>query len=223
MLVVFDVDGTLLDSQHGIVAAMTEAYESHGLTAPAREHVVGIVGLSVPEAVARLSAGFDDHPVDAIGAAFRASFMRARQAEPHADPLYPGALETLRALAARSDVTLALATGNSRRGVERFLDTFELRGLIAASRTADDAPSKPHPAMIRQLCDELGYGPDATVMIGDTTFDMLMARDAGARAIGVGWGYHPVDRLHAAGAERVLSRFDELTAALGLPEPAEAA
>ncbi|MFD1702091.1 HAD-IA family hydrolase [Methylopila henanensis] len=218
MLVVFDVDGTLVDSQHAIVAAMTEAYVGNGLAAPSREAILGIVGLSVPEAVAVLSASGLDHPVAAIGDAYKAAFNRARTAAPKADPLYPGAREALAALAARGDVLLGLATGNSRRGVERFIDTFGFHGVFATTQSADDAPSKPHPGMLLLACAEAGVTPEETVMIGDTTFDMQMARAAGARAIGVAWGYHPPERLAAAGAHTVLSRFDDLIPALSLPQ-----
>lgn len=217
MLVVFDVDGTLVDSQHAIVAAMGAAYGEQGLAAPARDSVLATVGLSVREAVTALGAGRDGHPVEAIAAAFKASFKRLKAETPLADPLYPGAREVILALAARDDVLLGVATGNSRRGVERFLDAFELRGVFATTQSADDAPSKPHPAMMLQACAEAGVAPEESVMIGDTTYDMAMARAARARAIGVSWGYHPAERLRAAGAERVLGRFDELIPALGLP------
>lgn len=217
MLVVFDVDGTLVDSQHAIVAAMDAAYAESGLAAPERESVLSIVGLSVREAVTALGAGRADHPVEAISAAFKASFKRLKAEAPAADPLYPGVRETIAALSARDDVLLGLATGNSRRGVERFLDAFGYRGVFVTTQSADDAPSKPHPAMISQACAEAGVQPEEAVMVGDTTYDMAMGRAAGARSIGVAWGYHPADRLLAAGAERVLLGFDELIPALGLP------
>jgi phosphoglycolate phosphatase len=223
MLVVFDVDGTLLDSQHAIVAAMSEAYEVNGFASPSREATLGIVGLSVREAVASLSAEWPDHPLDTIGASFKHSFMSRRAASPDGEPLYPGAIETLDALAARDDVLLGLATGNSRRGVGHFLARFGWESRFAAIQTADDAPSKPHPAMLQQAMVEAGVGPEQTIMVGDTTFDMAMARSAGARALGVAWGYHDSDRLLAAGAENVLLGFEDLLPALGLAAPGRAA
>ncbi len=222
-LVVFDVDGTLLDSAHAIVAAMTEAYVSHGLVAPGRAAIVGVVGLSVGEAVAELSREQPDHPLDSIGTAFKTSFSRGLAEAPHQSGLYEGAADALANLAARGDVLLGLATGNSRRGVERFIGQFGLEGVFVTTQSADDAPSKPHPAMLQQAAIEADVEASDVVMIGDTSFDMGMARNAGARAIGVSWGYHEPDRLLAAGAERVLGSFAELLQALGLPDPAEAA
>jgi phosphoglycolate phosphatase len=222
-LIVFDVDGTLLDSAHAIVEAMTEAYVSHGLTAPSRAAIVSVVGLSVAEAVAELSREAADHPVEALGTAFKASFNKGLANAPDQCGLYPGAAEVIAQLADREDVILGLATGNSRRGVTRFVDRFGFEGVFVTTQSADDAPSKPNPAMLLQAASEAGVTPDAIVMIGDTSFDMAMARNAGARAIGVSWGYHPSDRLLAAGAERVLASFEELLPALGLPDPAHAA
>ncbi|MFL1875631.1 HAD-IA family hydrolase [Hansschlegelia beijingensis] len=222
-LVIFDVDGTLLDSQHAIVAAMAEAYLQHGLPAPTREAVRAIVGLSVAEAVAELSAEASDHPLQDIGEAFKRSFMESRRSSPDGMALYPGALEIIGALAARQDVLLGLATGNSRRGVAHFLERFGLEDRFVTRQTADDAPSKPHPAMVLQAVAEAGVAAECAVMIGDTTFDMEMARAAGARAIGVAWGYHPRERLLAAGAETILESFEELPGVLGLLDAVEAA
>lgn len=223
MLVVFDVDGTLIDSQHAIVAAMTEAYVAHGLPAPSREAIRGVVGLSVAEAVAELSREATGHPLDAIGDVFKDSFRSSLARAPDESGLFPGAAEIIETLSARDGVLLGLATGNSRRGVERFVERYGLEGRFVTTQSADDAPSKPHPAMLVQAAVEAGVRADQVVMIGDTSFDMAMAVSAGARAIGVSWGYHAPDRLHAAGAERVLGSFDELPPALGLVDPADAA
>lgn len=221
LLVVFDVDGTLIDSQRAIVGSMREAYESHGIEPPTRERILSVVGLSVAEAVAELSRETPGHPRGAIGQAFKSLFRQSLTQGGDESALYPGAAEILDALSARDDVLLALATGNSRRGVERFLERYGYEGRFVSTQSADDAPSKPHPAMVLQACFEAGMQPEEAVMVGDTTFDMTMGRSAGARAIGVSWGYHPSDRLLAAGAERVLSSFDELEAALGLIDPAD--
>lgn len=216
----FDVDGTLIDSQAGIVAAMSEAYVRHDLAAPSRSAILGVVGLSVAEAVAELSREAPDHPREAIGHAFKTIFREAHAHAPGEAGLYPGAREIIEALSRREGVMLGLATGNSRRGVERFLDQFGFHGVFATTQCADDAPSKPHPAMLLQAAAEAGVRAEEVAMVGDTSFDMGMASSAGARAIGVAWGYHTPDRLLAAGAETVLARFDQLPAALGLADPA---
>lgn len=222
-LVVFDLDGTLMDSAHAIVSAMTRAYVSHGLRPPDRAAIVGVVGLSVAEAVAELSREAPDHPREAIGDAFKQIFRESLTRAPDESGLYPGAAEILRTLRARDDVMLGLATGNSRRGVERFLDRFGYHDLFVTRQTADDAPSKPHPAMLQQAAVEAGVAAGDVAMVGDTSFDMAMACAAGARAIGVSWGYHSHERLRAAGAEIVLDDFSQLLPALGLSSPETAA
>lgn len=223
MLVVFDVDGTLLDSAHAIVAAMTGAYESHGLVAPDRAAIVSVVGLSVAEAVSELSREAPDHPREAIGDAFKRIFRESLAQAPNESGLYPGAAEVIDALTGRDDVLMGLATGNSRRGVERFLAQFGYEDRFVTTQCADDAPSKPHPAMLQQAAVEAGVSADQVVMVGDTSFDMAMARAAGARGIGVSWGYHAPDRLRAAGADIVLDDFSELLPTLGFAQPTEAA
>lgn len=223
MLVVFDVDGTLLDSAHAIVAAMTHAYASHGLEPPGRAAIVSVVGLSVAEAVAELSHEAPDHPREAIGDAFKQSFRDSLATAPDESGLYPGAAEAIEALGACDDVLLGLATGNSRRGVERFLDRFGYRDRFVTTQCADDAPSKPHPAMLHQAAVAAGVAAGQLVMVGDTSFDMAMAKAAGARAIGVSWGYHAPERLRAAGAEIVLDSFEDLGPALGFSIPTAAA
>jgi phosphoglycolate phosphatase len=214
-LVIFDCDGTLVDSQHMIVAAMTDAFRSEGLAAPARDRIVGVVGLSLAIAVARLVPETSDlSQVDRLTEVYKEAFRARRLGPDHAEPLYDGVREALERLAARDDVLLAIATGKSRRGVDAVLEREGLAGHFAAVETADTHPSKPHPAMI--LAALSGTGTDAAdaVMIGDTTFDIEMARAANVPAIGVGWGYHPPEALLQAGAHRVSASCSELEQAL---------
>jgi phosphoglycolate phosphatase len=107
-------------------------------------------------------------------------------------------------LCKRDDIALGIVTGKSRRGVQRLLQTPHFSDRFSVSRCADDCPSKPHPAMVRECCEEIGISPINTVVIGDTGFDMEMAKAAGANAIGVSWGYHPVDRIYLSGAQQVV-------------------
>jgi phosphoglycolate phosphatase len=137
-----------------------------------------------------------------------------RQSDEHHEPLFPGALAALDRLAGRDDVVLGIATGKSRRGVNAVFDLHALHGRFVTIQTADDHPSKPDPGMVAAAIAETGVLPQRATVIGDTTFDMEMARAAGARAVGVGWGYHPAGALTAAGAETVLSHFDELAPVL---------
>ena len=192
-LAVFDVDGTLVDSQALILGAMTQAMEGVGLPALDREQVLSIVGLSLPIAVATLLPDQPEARQNEVVAGYRAAFMSRRMDDEA--PLYPGARACLDALAGRDDLLLGIATGKSRRGLDAMLDHHGLRGHFVTLQTADNHPSKPSPAMLLAACDEAGVDPAKAVMIGDTTFDMQMALNARTAALGVDWGYHPATAL----------------------------
>jgi phosphoglycolate phosphatase len=169
----------------------------------------------LPIAIARLvSADTDLARVDRLGEAYKDAFRALRQRPDHDEPLYDGVRGALERLAARADVRLGIATGKSRRGVDAVLEREGLQRMFATIQTADTHPSKPHPAMVLAAMSETDAAPADTVMIGDTTFDIEMAREAGATAIGVSWGYHPEDALHAAGAHCVTANSGELERAL---------
>jgi phosphoglycolate phosphatase len=212
-LIVFDCDGTLVDSQHMICAAMRQAYEANNLSVPAREQLLAVVGLSLPDAFRRLAATAGagaDHPVEALVTCYKNAFADLRASVDHLEPLYPGARETIDALAGRPDTLLGIATGKSQRGVRAVLGRHGLAEHFCTIQTSDDAPSKPHPGMVLAAMRETGAAPQDTVVVGDTVFDLEMARAAGARAIGVGWGYHPPSALSAAGADAMIEGFAEL-------------
>jgi phosphoglycolate phosphatase len=213
-LVVFDCDGTLVDSQHMILAAMHSAYAHHGIAAPARERLLSIVGLSLPNAFAHLADGDSGFPIDSFIEQYKAAFFAMRQAELHLEPLFPGARDAIDALAAHEDVVLGIATGKSRRGVDAVLRRHGLLDRFVTIQTADDAPSKPDPGMVLNAMGEVGAAPQHTIVVGDTAFDVSMARAAGAQAIGVAWGYHEPAELVAAGAPVVIEDFAELVPTL---------
>jgi phosphoglycolate phosphatase len=211
-LVIFDCDGTLVDSQHAICAAMEYAFTALALPAPSRADILGVVGLSLPQTFAVLAA---QHPISiqaALAEHYRFNFPGKRQQPALHDPLYPGIADLVAALARREDTLLGIATGKSRRGVARLLDREGWQQHFMTIQTADDNPSKPDPAMILRAMAETGAEPGATVMVGDTSYDMEMARSAGVRAVGVGWGYHEPERLLAAGAETVVATGADLLA-----------
>lgn len=211
-LVIFDVDGTLCDSQDLIVAAMAGAFAAEGLPCPDRGAILAIVGLSLPVAMARLASG---HPVEVqarLVEAYKATFMTERSRK--LAPLYDGIGALIVGLSALPDMRLGIATGKSRRGLRLLLQGHALDQVFITQQVADDHPSKPHPSMILAAMAETGIGPDRAVMIGDTTFDMEMGRAAGIATIGVSWGYHPVDALQAARAGRIVNRAAEIPAAL---------
>lgn len=209
-LILFDVDGTLVDSQAHIIAAMAHAFADQGLAAPERAAVLSIIGLSLPQAMARLAPDAD---AMALTESYKASFAQARAKAADPAPLYPGVRAGLDRLH-RAGLLLGTATGKSRRGLNHMVAHHGLEDHFVTLQCADDHPSKPHPSMILSAMDEAGVNPAETVMIGDTTFDVDMARAAGVAAIGVSWGYHPVDDLHARGAEHVADDFDSLTEGL---------
>lgn len=207
-LVIFDVDGTLVDSADLIVAAQGLAFAEHGLPAPGRERALSVVGLSLPEAFAALVG--PDGPVDGLAESYRGAFGRLRADPARAEPAFPGMLDLVADLARRDDVRLGIATGKSRRGVAHLVARFGWDGLFATIQTADDAPSKPDPGMLHRAMAETGIPAADAVMIGDSTYDMLMARGAHVGALGVGWGYHRPEALRRAGAEAVAEDVPDL-------------
>ncbi len=214
-LVIFDMDGTLIDSGDVIVAAMRRAFEGERLAAPDPRAVRRIVGLELFEAVRRLAPDLDPDQLTRVGRAYQAAFVAARGAgggEASA-PLFPGARAALERLAA-TETLLGVATGKARRGLEHTLDVHGLRPYFQTTQTCSENPGKPHPGMIERCLSETGADPRRTVMVGDTSFDIEMARNAGAHAIGVAWGYHEAEELRAAGAATVIERFEALDAAL---------
>ncbi|MEQ9150581.1 MAG: HAD family hydrolase [Parvibaculum sp.] len=220
-LVVFDCDGTLIDSQHMIVAAMNHAFDAHGLENLPREKVLSIVGLSLAEAIHALVPDVDAALRARVTESYKGAFFELRRRKDLVEPLFPGVREALDALAARDDTVLGIATGKSQRGLAHALETHGLRDYFVTLQTADDAPSKPHPEMLRRAMNDTGAVPADTVLIGDTSYDMEMARAAGAHAFGVDWGYHAPAMLQAAGARLVLGSFAGLAPALDAIWPVE--
>ena len=210
-LVIFDVDGTLVDSQHFIVEAQTRAFAAHGLPAPSRAEMLSIVGLSLVQAFEQL---VPDGPAASLAQAYRDAWSVMRLDPDYADEMYPGAVEAVNALAQRDDLLLGIATGKSLRGVHHLFDERGWHGRFATVQTSDGHPSKPHPAMVLKALAETGMSPADALMIGDTSYDMAMGRAAGVRTLGVTWGYHTRDQLMASGAERLVESYEDLTAVL---------
>ena len=208
-LVVFDCDGTLVDSQHLIVEAMTRAFETADRMAPPAESIRRIVGLSLLHAMEVLAPEADRPAHEALVEGYREAFMEIRQRPDHTEVLYPGVHETLAHLEGAGWL-LGVATGKSLRGMHATIARHGLDGRFVTIQTADIAPGKPHPGMLLQAMAEAGAAPETTVLVGDTSFDMEMARNAGVPAVGVAWGYHPTEELVQAGAHSVIERFDEL-------------
>ena len=211
-LVIFDVDGTLVDSQHHIVEAQRRAFSALGLPVPTRERSLSVVGLSLAEAFAVLVG--EQGPIAALVEGYKAAWFALRQEPGYREPLYTGAAATIAALSGRSGVVLGLATGKSRKGVDRLLAAQNWNSVFATVQTADDHPSKPDPAMLRAALAETSVPASAAVLVGDTTYDIAMAMSAGVRAIGVSWGYHEAAALTDAGAACIARDFADLDAML---------
>jgi phosphoglycolate phosphatase len=208
-LVVFDCDGTLVDSQQHIVAAMTSAFRGSGLPAPEPAAVVALVGLPPQIMAAALLPESRAAQHQTVAERYRAAFFALRQRPGHREPLYAGAVAALDQLEA-AGFLLGIATGKSRRGLDATLGAHGLLARFATVQTADRARGKPDPEMLHRAMDDVGAAATATVLVGDTTFDMEMARNAGVPAIGVAWGYHPSEALAKAGARAVIGDFGSL-------------
>lgn len=209
-LALFDCDGTLVDSQANICHAMEETFTLHGLAPPGRPAIRRVVGLSLIEVMQGLLPHAEAAQHRALADDYRAAFLRLRSSGVLAEePLFDGMIDALDNLASAGWV-LGVATGKSDRGLAHILAIHGIAARFVTLQTADRHPSKPHPSMVETAMAEAGATPETTVMIGDTSYDMLMARAAGVRALGVAWGYHPVDELTAAGAHAIAARVAEL-------------
>ncbi len=207
-LVIFDVDGTLVDSRAFIVETQRRTFFAHGLTPPSAAEGLSLIGLTTREWMTRLAG--PGAPVDAMAATYRRLMPVLRNDPQYREVLFPGIAALLARLAARPDLSMALATGHPMASVGALVSSFGWHGLFRTVQTPDNAPGKPDPGMILNAMAATGAAPAGTVMIGDSPFDMIMARTAGVTAIGVSWGYNPPAELYAAGAERVVDSVEAL-------------
>ncbi len=205
-LIVFDWDGTLMDSEDRIVASASAALSDLSLAPLPRERISNIIGLGLREAVESLlprrSDGFYRQYIDR----YRYHFLEADMTPM---PLFEGVAESLSQLRDQGYL-LAVATGKSRRGLDRVLDETGLGQLFVATRCADEAPSKPHPGMLEELMQELRVCPEETLMVGDTEYDLQMAQNAGTPAIAVSYGVHERRRLLECAPLACLDAINEL-------------
>jgi phosphoglycolate phosphatase len=208
-LAIFDCDGTLVDSQHNIARAMADCFTAAGLAPPPPERTRQVVGLSLTQAMAALLPQGEPGLHAELAERYRLAFQEMRRAGAVEEPLFDGITELIEKLDADGWL-LGVATGKSDRGLSLCLDCHHLGHRFVTLQTADRHPSKPHPSMIEQAMADAGAGPASTLMIGDTSYDMAMARAAGATAIGVAWGYHAPEELWAAGAQYVARRPAEI-------------
>jgi phosphoglycolate phosphatase len=206
MIIILDWDGTLVDSAGQIVATMQAAAKLCGLPTPGAAEVRHIIGLGLPEAIVSLYPEIDLARREQLRASYSQCYRDSGLAPA---PFFPGVLDTLQALLARGYL-LAVATGKSRRGLDRELQLRQLDALFHVTRCADETTSKPHPQMLQEILQYAGKSSDQAVMVGDTVFDMTMADRAGVSKVAVSYGAHPVAALSATAPDLLVDEFSTI-------------
>ena len=211
-LIIFDLDGTLIDSVALIVATVSDAFSAINEPVPTETAIRSISGISAPEAMAILAPGAGAARVEKIVESYRSHYHR--RAGVAREPMFAGALEALDRLQQRPDTILAVATGKGYRGAVTLLERHNVLDRFHSIETPDHNRGKPDPQMIETAMRKAGASKAETIMIGDTVHDMRMAKAAGVKALGVAWGYHEVTELNAAGADMIIENFDQLDQAI---------
>jgi phosphoglycolate phosphatase len=206
-LIVFDWDGTLMDSTAAIVASIPAAATALGIDPPSAERASHIIGLGLIDALRHALPDLPAERYQDVALRYRQHYLARDQDL----LLFSGAEELIAELAAAGHM-LAVATGKTRKGLDRAFEVSGLGSRFHGSRCADECHSKPHPQMLEELMAEFGVGPEATLMIGDTTHDLLMARNAGVAALGVAYGAHPRRALEAEAPLYCAANVAELAA-----------
>ena len=204
-LIAFDWDGTLFDSTAIITRCIQLAVQDVGGTVPTREQAAYVIGMALMPALAHAAPDVPKERYPLLGERYRHHYS----AHQHDISLFEGVLDMLAELKARHH-WLAVATGKSRAGLNEALQAVELRALFDGSRTADETAGKPHPRMLHELMREFGVEPERTLMVGDTTHDLQMARNAGCASVGVSYGAHESDEFHALAPRHIAHSVREL-------------
>lgn len=203
---IFDWDGTLIDSSEKIITSMHRAAETSGLPFLGDDKVKSIIGLGLPEAIHALYPDTDT----AIRERFREQYAQHYlEADRIPCEFFPGVMDTLEYFKS-SGYQIAVATGKARRGLNRILANMQLLDFFHGSRCSDETLSKPHPQMLKELLKEFNRSPHEAIMVGDTTFDMEMAFRAGVPRVAVSYGVHGVEELQRFEPKAIIHRFEEL-------------
>ena len=213
-LVIFDCDGTLIDSQSIIHQAMHMTFEEFQLASPLREATLSIIGLTLQLAIAKLLNRPIDDEIEAMSARYKENYLKLQKLPEMQSPFYQGIEQVIDQLASEEETLLAIATGKSRRGLTSLIDANGWRNKFIAWRSADDCPSKPDAAMVLECCEIADCVACQSVMIGDASYDMQMAINAGAKALGVSWGYQSNADLVKAGAHKVIDYPSDIPRAI---------
>ncbi len=211
-LVIFDLDGTLIDSVALIVETVTNSFNEIGQPVPDDKTIRSISGITLADALQVLAPGADAARMEVIAEAYRRHYQAERQSE--REPLFAGARAALDRLHADPETILAVATGKGYQGSLVLLGRHGIVELFNSIETPTHNRGKPDPQMIETAMAKAGVDRAHTAMVGDTVHDMRMAKAAGVKAVGVAWGYHEVVELQATGADIVIERFDQLDGAL---------
>ena len=205
-VLVFDWDGTLMDSEAHIVACMEYAIREHGIEPDPPQKLKRVIGLGLVEAVADLLPGHSAQLHNAVTDTYRDRFLSDKTAQ---SELFPGVVETLHYLS-EAGYLLSVATGKSRRGLDRVLEQTGLGVLFPITRCADETFSKPHPQMLEEIQTDFDVSAEQMLMIGDTEFDLQMALNAGVPSVGVSYGVHEASKLRAHAPMTILDRINQL-------------
>ncbi|MFT5083876.1 MAG: phosphoglycolate phosphatase [Lentisphaeria bacterium] len=206
MFFIFDWDGTICDSTAKIVRCMQMAAEDANLSILDDDVIKNIIGLGLPEAIVALYPEIQADDIKELRAAYANHFVRE---DTQPSPFFPGVMETLETLR-DSGYTLAIATGKSRRGLDRVLKNVKLGSFFNATRCADETASKPNPLMLNELLAEFSVDVHDAVMVGDTEYDMAMASEIRMRKIAVSYGAHHIDRLKKHHPIMCIDNFKEM-------------
>jgi phosphoglycolate phosphatase len=202
-LFLFDCDGTILDSVGIIHDSMVKTLGEAGYAIPSQIQTQSIIGLSLDLAIARLLKREVDAEIEKMTVRYKQHFHKLYNRPDFSQSLFKGMASLLDHYGEHDAVDLGIVTGKSRKGMDMFFEKHGFRQSFKTVRTADDCPSKPDPSMVLECCSEMGFGPKDTVVIGDSVFDMQMAKAAGVQAIGVAWGYNDVVMLRESGADEI--------------------
>lgn len=208
-LIIFDCDGTLVDSQKSIMNAIVTAWESFGLNPPKLSSVLQAIGLTIQDSVRVLEPDLNENDYGKLEKEFYSAFVNLNEQAKIEEELFPNVVETLNVL--NDDKSyLAVLTGKGKLGLQNTFKNKNIGEYFIATKTSDCGPGKPNPQTMNELIAELGVEKESVVMIGDTTHDILTAKNAGVKSIGVSFGYHSVGELVKAGANEIVDDFSNL-------------
>ena len=218
-LIIFDCDGTLVDSQQTIITATEAALGAHDFVSPSRRDILYAVGLPIDVALRGHAPGASDEQIHTMLDIYRYTYQQLIQQDDRGQVMFDGMHEQIMELGGMANTLLGIITMKSRRGLNRVVDAYEIRQYFQVLKSADDGPGKPSPDLMFDAMAETGATPTQTLMVGDTSFDIMMAKAAGATAIGVGWGYQTVDELAESGADAIAATHEDLRAILADFQP----